>query len=50
MEGVLVYFSHSLLRESSRLICGGGIFAKTGSQGRGVDLSVPEIILIDRLS
>jgi len=45
-----MYFSHSLLRKFSRLICGGGIFAKTGSQVKGVDFSVSEIILLNRLS
>lgn len=46
--GVLRYLFHSLLRISSRLmrLCGGGILAKTGSQDREVDFSVPEIVLI----
>lgn len=43
--GVLMYFSYSLLKKPSRLIWGGGIFTKTGSQGRGVDFNVPEMII-----
>jgi hypothetical protein len=49
MEEVLVYFSHPLLRKSSRLICGGGIFIKTDSQGSRLDFSISEIILIDKI-